>query len=67
MVEILDGLLPPLVWRIAIIVLEVLAIVLPMLLAVAYLTYAERKVIAAILMLAYISIPATILIGLLKL
>ena len=50
MVEILDGLLPPLVWRIAIIVLEVLAIVLPMLLAVAYLTYAERKVIAAIQM-----------------
>ena len=44
----LNGLLPPLVWRVAIIVLEVLAIVLPMLLAVAYLTYAERKVIGAI-------------------
>ena len=50
MLDMLDGLLPPLVWRIAIIVLEVLAIVLPMLLAVAYLTYAERKVIGAIQM-----------------
>ena len=48
MIEMLDGLLPPLIWRIAIIVLEVLAIVLPMLLAVAYLTYAERKVIGLI-------------------
>ena len=50
MVETLQGLLPPLIWHIAIKVLEVLAIVLPMLLAVAYLTYAERKVIGAIQM-----------------
>ena len=50
MVEMLDGLLPPLIWRIAIIVLQVLVIVLPMLGLVAYLTYAERKVIAAIQM-----------------
>ena len=48
MVEWLDGFLSPAVWRFAIIVLEILAIVLPMLLAVAYLTYAERKVIGAI-------------------
>ena len=48
MVEMLDGMVSPLVWRIAIIVLQILAIVLPMLLAVAYLTYAERKVIGLI-------------------
>lgn len=50
MVDMLAGLLPPLAWRLLIIVLQVLAIVLPMLLAVAYLTYAERKVIAAMQM-----------------
>jgi len=48
MVELLDGLIPPLLWRVMVIVLQVLAIVLPMLGLVAYLTYAERKVIAAI-------------------
>ncbi|HVI52273.1 MAG TPA: NADH-quinone oxidoreductase subunit NuoH [Candidatus Sulfotelmatobacter sp.] len=35
------------IWYVAIKVAEILAIVVPMLLAVAYLTYAERKVIAA--------------------
>jgi NADH-quinone oxidoreductase subunit H len=50
MVEMLDGVLPPLAWRLLIIVLQVLVIVLPMLGAVAYLTYAERKVIAAMQM-----------------
>ncbi|HEY6335673.1 MAG TPA: NADH-quinone oxidoreductase subunit NuoH [Alphaproteobacteria bacterium] len=35
------------VWPTILIVLEILAIVIPLLLAVAYLTYAERKVIAA--------------------
>src|SRR5229473_2018276 len=34
------------VWRLVVIVLEILAIVVPLLLAVAYLTYAERKVLA---------------------
>ncbi len=48
MVELLDGVIPPLLWRVLLIVLEVLAIVLPMLGIVAYLTYAERKVIGAI-------------------
>ncbi|OIQ97243.1 NADH-quinone oxidoreductase subunit H [mine drainage metagenome] len=35
------------IWYVAIKIAEILAIVVPMLLAVAYLTYAERKVIAA--------------------
>jgi len=48
MVDVLTGLLPPLVLRLIIIVLEIVAIVLPLLIAVAYLTYAERKVIGAI-------------------
>jgi NADH-quinone oxidoreductase subunit H len=48
MVDLLAGLLPPIVWRLLVIVLQVVAIVLPLLVAVAYLTYAERKVIGAI-------------------
>lgn len=44
----LAGLLPPELWRLIVIVLQILAIVVPLLLAVAYLTYAERKVIGAI-------------------
>lgn len=36
------------IWPTAIIVLQIVAIVVPLLLAVAYLTYAERKVIGAI-------------------
>jgi NADH-quinone oxidoreductase subunit H len=47
MVDLLTGLLPPFVWRLLIIVLQIVAIVLPLLIAVAYLTYAERKVIGA--------------------
>src|SRR5512147_3295513 len=43
MVELWSGYLWPTLW----IVSQVLLIVLPLLLAVAYLTYAERKVIAA--------------------
>ena len=43
MVELWDGYLWPVLW----IVIKILAIVLPLLLAVAYLTYAERKVIGA--------------------
>ena len=39
-----DGYIEPLVWIVA----KILAIVLPLLGAVAYLTYAERKVIGAI-------------------
>ena len=48
MVDLLSGLLPAEVWRLVVIVLQILAIVLPLLVAVAYLTYAERKVIGAI-------------------
>lgn len=48
MVDVIAGLLPPFVWRLLIIVLQIVAIVLPLLIAVAYLTYAERKVIGAI-------------------
>ncbi len=44
----LSGLLPAEIWRLIVIVLQILAIVLPLLVAVAYLTYAERKVIGAI-------------------
>ena len=44
----LSGLLPPELWRLIVIVLQIVAIVLPLLVAVAYLTYAERKVIGAI-------------------
>jgi len=47
MVDLLAGLLPPLVWRLIVIVAQIVAIVLPLLIAVAYLTYAERKVIGA--------------------
>ncbi|CAA7612403.1 NADH-quinone oxidoreductase subunit NuoH [Magnetospirillum sp. SS-4] len=47
MVDVLAGLLPPLVWRLIVIVVQIVAIVLPLLIAVAYLTYAERKVIGA--------------------
>ena len=47
MAELLDGLLPPMVWRLVVIVVQIVAIVLPLLVAVAYLTYAERKVIGA--------------------
>ena len=50
MVDVLAGLLPPLLWRLIVIVLQIVAIVLPLLIAVAYLTYAERKVIGAIQM-----------------
>jgi NADH-quinone oxidoreductase subunit H len=38
------------IWHLIVIVAQILAIVLPMLLAVAYLTYAERKVIGAMQM-----------------
>ncbi len=48
MVDLLSGLLPAEIWRLIVIVLQILAIVLPLLVAVAYLTYAERKVIGAI-------------------
>ena len=48
MAELFDGLLPPMLWRVVVIVAEIIAIVLPLLVAVAYLTYAERKVIGAI-------------------
>lgn len=48
MVDLLSGLLPAEIWRLVVIVLQILVIVLPLLLAVAYLTYAERKVIGAI-------------------
>ena len=44
----LAGLLPPEIWRLIVIVVQIVAIVLPLLVAVAYLTYAERKVIGAI-------------------
>lgn len=44
----LAGLLPAEIWRLIVIVLQILVIVLPLLVAVAYLTYAERKVIGAI-------------------
>ena len=47
MVDFLTGLLPPFLWRLIVIVVEIVAIVLPLLIAVAYLTYAERKVIGA--------------------
>ncbi|MEG3618052.1 NADH-quinone oxidoreductase subunit NuoH [Magnetovibrio sp. PR-2] len=43
MVELWDNYLWPLIW----IVIKILVIVVPLLLAVAYLTYAERKVIGA--------------------
>jgi len=48
MVDLLSGLLPAEIWRLVVIVLQILVIVLPLLIAVAYLTYAERKVIGAI-------------------
>ncbi|CAA7611797.1 NADH:ubiquinone oxidoreductase, membrane subunit H [Magnetospirillum sp. LM-5] len=48
MVDMLAGLMPPEIWRLIVIVVQILAIVLPLLIAVAYLTYAERKVIGAI-------------------
>jgi NADH-quinone oxidoreductase subunit H len=48
MVDMLAGLLPPEIWRLIVIVVQIVAIVLPLLVAVAYLTYAERKVIGAI-------------------
>lgn len=48
MAELFDGLLPPMVWRLVVIVAQILVIVVPLLVAVAYLTYAERKVIGAI-------------------
>jgi NADH-quinone oxidoreductase subunit H len=44
MAEILFGT----IWPVTLLVLQILLIVVPLLLAVAYLTYAERKVIAAI-------------------
>ncbi|CAA7621015.1 NADH:ubiquinone oxidoreductase, membrane subunit H [Candidatus Terasakiella magnetica] len=47
MVDLLAGLLPPFLWRLIVIVVQIVAIVLPLLIAVAYLTYAERKVIGA--------------------
>jgi NADH-quinone oxidoreductase subunit H len=47
MVDVLNGLLPPLVLDLIWIVIKIVAIVLPLLIAVAYLTYAERKVIGA--------------------
>ncbi|RAU21283.1 NADH-quinone oxidoreductase subunit NuoH [Paramagnetospirillum kuznetsovii] len=47
MVDALAGLLPPFLWRLIVIVVQIVAIVLPLLIAVAYLTYAERKVIGA--------------------
>ncbi len=47
MAELFDGLLPPMLWRVVVIVAQIVAIVLPLLVAVAYLTYAERKVIGA--------------------
>ncbi len=47
MAELFDGLLPPMVWRLVVIVAQILVIVVPLLVAVAYLTYAERKVIGA--------------------
>src|SRR5512144_453706 len=43
MVELWSGYMWPTLW----IVLQILMVILPLLLAVAYLTYAERKVIAA--------------------
>jgi NADH-quinone oxidoreductase subunit H len=48
MVDMLAGLMPPEIWRLIVIVVQIVAIVLPLLIAVAYLTYAERKVIGAI-------------------
>ncbi|MBC7953479.1 MAG: NADH-quinone oxidoreductase subunit NuoH [Rhodospirillaceae bacterium] len=48
MVDMLAGLLPAEIWRLIVIVVQILAIVVPLLVAVAYLTYAERKVIGAI-------------------
>ena len=42
MAEFWDGYLWPAIW----IVIKILAIVVPLLIGVAYLTYAERKVIA---------------------
>ncbi|MDO8607213.1 MAG: NADH-quinone oxidoreductase subunit NuoH [Phaeospirillum sp.] len=50
MVDLLAGLLPPFLWRLIVIVVQIVAIVLPLLIAVAYLTYAERKVIGAMQM-----------------
>jgi NADH-quinone oxidoreductase subunit H len=48
MVDMLAGLVPAEIWRLIVIVVQILAIVVPLLVAVAYLTYAERKVIGAI-------------------
>ncbi len=50
MVDFVAGLLPPLLWHLIVIVVQIVAIVLPLLIAVAYLTYAERKVIGAMQM-----------------
>jgi NADH-quinone oxidoreductase subunit H len=50
MVDLLSGLLPPMIWRLLVIVLQIVVIIVPLLLAVAYLTYAERKVIGAMQM-----------------
>ena len=47
MVELFAGLMPPMLWRVVVVVAQIVAIVLPLLIAVAYLTYAERKVIGA--------------------
>ncbi len=47
MVELIQAGIPPALWRLIVIVVEIVAIVLPLLVAVAYLTYAERKVIGA--------------------
>ncbi len=48
MVELWNDVIWPVVWPVLWIVIKIVAIVLPVLLAVAYLTYAERKVIGAI-------------------
>jgi NADH-quinone oxidoreductase subunit H len=50
MVDLLHTPIPPALWRLIVIVAEIVAIVLPLLVAVAYLTYAERKVIGAMQM-----------------
>jgi len=48
MLDMIAGLMPPELWRLIVIVVQILAIVVPLLVAVAYLTYAERKIIGAI-------------------
>ncbi len=47
MVELWNDIIWPVLWPVLWIVIKIVAIVLPVLLAVAYLTYAERKVIGA--------------------